>query len=472
MSKFFKYIFVVLVISVVSFSNLIEFDRFSINDELKFRPLANGWVSIYPEMHMDKSATIIEKIKNVIDSDLVHGRFRPAFFSYISSSYMLTPIVHDRQWTDSGENYSDFMTGDLRVFSYILLASVAVSMTLLSLVIYKFTGTFIFSLVPIFFIPLSPSLTENLLQNYIDSQEIPLVLWVSLWLFSFFFALTSRNRFSFWGWGIASFLALILALLTKEIAIIVVGVLGILLIAVSLSKKFGSYKPDNHRRNFIAGSLVLSIILSIMVVAITSLNRTGYAKAYGIDISQIQIAIDKIWNCISQYSIHNIYGFAPIFVSCIVLFINRKGIVNGFPIIYHSLFSLSLALLTYGFFTILIPWDPVLLKYTFPSVFFFTFWVAYSLSIIYSWAKDRGSWILKTIVLCSIIPYALLFNTIYPAAKANRDYLAEGANYGVYTIPRIAESIEMEIKKHDKDFYKVLILYQAGNKWRTQIRLE
>jgi hypothetical protein len=95
--------------------------------------------------------------------------------------------------------------------------------------------------------------------------------------------------------------------------------------------------------------------------------------------------------------------------------------------------------------------------------------VAYSLSIIYAWARSRGGWILKTMVLCSIIPYILFFYSIYPAATKVRDYLADGANYGVFAIPKVAESIKMETLRHNKDSYKVLIHYQAGKKWKNNI---
>lgn len=56
-------------------------NHFAVDKGNKFRVLANGWVSIYPEIHLQDDLSVTQKIKQTISADLVHGRFRPAFFS-------------------------------------------------------------------------------------------------------------------------------------------------------------------------------------------------------------------------------------------------------------------------------------------------------------------------------------------------------------------------------------------------------
>ncbi|MCW5212962.1 hypothetical protein VU04_08620, partial [Desulfobulbus sp. TB] len=169
-------------------------NHFAIEKTNRFRVLANGWVSGYAEMHLQEDLNLTQKIKRTISSDLEHGRFRPAFFFYVTSSYVLSPLVHGRSVDEEGRFYRNLMNGDLRLFSTIVLATLGMSFVFMSLLIYKYTNEFVFSLIPIFFILLSQTFLSNLISGMIDSQEIPMIFCLSAWFFFFFTAMIMRKK--------------------------------------------------------------------------------------------------------------------------------------------------------------------------------------------------------------------------------------------------------------------------------------
>lgn len=96
-------------------------ERFAIEKTNRYRVLANGWVSMYADMHMSDKLTWTEKIHQTISADFIHGRFRPAFFFYVTRAYALSPLAHVRSSAAEGRPYRELMNGDLRLFSFIYL---------------------------------------------------------------------------------------------------------------------------------------------------------------------------------------------------------------------------------------------------------------------------------------------------------------------------------------------------------------
>ncbi|WP_136810865.1 hypothetical protein [Desulfosediminicola flagellatus] len=467
----YKFIPFMLVVAL-SCMSVFWFNDFAIKNELAYRQLANGWVSIYPDIHMDESLSVIEKIKNVIEEDIVHGRFRPAFFTYISASYMISPVVHNRLSEMPGRSYKELMTGDLRIFSYILLVSIALSMVLMAHLIFRLTGSIIFSIIPIFFIPLSPSLTENLLQNYIDSQEIPLMLWLSVWIYSFFVFLNanfkSPGRTSAL---VVSLLSLLLLFLTKETAVVLVGGHFILLLLMYMFKKVDLANFPIYNVRFLWVTLLSSAMLALSVVLITSMNKSGYANAYHLDFSKLVQSIKKLWTCTTQYSLNHYFSYTPVCVALVLLVAKRREKFNDISVYNHLLFFVLLLSLSIGFFLILIPWDPVLTKYTYPSVFLFSFLVSYSLSVVYCWAKTLPGKYIKVAVLSYSFVYIYMFFTILPAAASMRDYSTEVANYGIETIHDLSNNMDNDILRSGRTLSKILFVCEEGNEWHNPLQL-
>ena len=133
-------------------------DHFAIEKTNRYRPLANGWVSSYADIHLREDLSFTQKIKKTISEDSIHGRFRPAFFFYVTSSYALSPLIHGRSAVEENRPYNKLMNGDLRLFSYILPGSVTFSFLFMSLLIYHYTKEVVFSFIPL----IIPKLTQPL----------------------------------------------------------------------------------------------------------------------------------------------------------------------------------------------------------------------------------------------------------------------------------------------------------------------
>jgi len=468
MSKVLKLTGIVVVLLAVIFAAL-QVDNFAVDKTARYRPLANGWVSGHADMHLQNDVSFFEKVKATIESDLTHGRFRPAFFFYVTSSYALSPIIHQRSVSLEGRPYNELINGDLRLFSGILLASVTLSFVFLSLLIYTYTKGVVFSFIPICFIPLSPSLTSNLLQNYIDSQEIPLVLWLSIWIFSFFMAQAAEGRIIRKLWVTISLLFLILAFLTKETTLVVCVALALIAGFLFLMRDLKSRLWAKNDLSVTLVSLGVAIVFSVMVYSIVTMSKQGYATNYAImTMADFEKTISTLWKAFSKHTLNNLYGYIPIILFVLLSLKERKKKLNKLPMKQHLALLLLLLLLSYGFLFILIPWKPVLIKYTYPSVFFFSFAVALSLSQLTRWAKERFG---AKGLLCyiAILPYVFLYFSYTDKAEFERKYWVETANYGVSIVDQLANSIANEVNVNPHEKQNIYVEYGANVAWENAI---
>lgn len=464
----------VLLVTLIIFGWIFWADGFAVDKNYQYRPLANGWVSFHALNYLKNDKSLVEKATDSITDDLTHGRFRPVFFLYVTTSYALSPLVHGRGIMNEGRSYVHLVNGDLRLFSYILLASLGLSFVFMSLLIYSYTKEIVFSFIPILFIPLSPSLTENLLFNYIDSQEIPLVLWLSIWIFTLFMAVREQGYGSRAVYLFFSFLFLVLAFLTKETTLVVSIALAIVAIFIYGARRSGFQIVKGNSVSLFLASLVVAIICSIFVYTIVTLNRqgyasTGYALPWGGDLKK---AIVVLWQGLSKYSLNNYYGYIPILLFLGIALKERGQTLNARPMVTHVSLLLILLLLCYGFLFILVPWKPLLIKYLFPSIFFFSFAVALSLSLLARWAKERYS--NKGMLVYLALPvYIFLYIHYAPGAEINKKYSAESAAYGISVIDSLAKSIAYEVGNNPTANQSVFIEYSdygSDAPWRSSIQ--
>jgi len=444
---------------------LFHFHSFAVDKTLRYRPLANGWVSHQAGIFLDKEGRLLDKMGQSIADDLNHGRFRPAFTLYVSLPYALSPLAHGRSMSKEGRPLNKLSTGDLRLFSFILLGTVAASLILMALLIYSYTGEIIFSLIPIFFIPLSPALTENLLQNYIDSQEIPMLLWLCSWIFLFFLALKQKKSFIRVGCLAASFCFLLLSFLAKETAVI----LSVAIPAAAAAAWLFGGKKENWAVPFIVCSL-LAICCSGAVYLIVSSHTKGYASSYSaLNPVDIQDALQRLWAGMKKYSlINSLYGWMPILIFFVLAFFSKKKTLNGIPVSKHVALLALLLLLSCGFLLILVPWRPILIKYILPSIFFYLFAVGLSLSGTAAWLKERygkAGYLFWLVLPCYVIP----FKGYYPSACWERDYWADQANYGVAAADQLADSIDRVLKSNVEEGNAVFVEYEMAAPWADSI---
>ena len=300
----------IFIIFLFAATWIFHAEHFAIDKINQYRPLANGWVSFYADMQLRDGVNIVKKIGDTISDDLPHGRFRPAFFFYVTTAYALSPILQKRSVYEEGRPYRELINGDLRLFSFILLISVALSFVFMSLLLYYYTKEMVFSFIPLFFIPLSPSLTSNLLQSYIDSQAIPLVLWLSLWLFFLFMAVREHEYGLKVIYLIFSFVFLMVAFFTKETTLVVCVALAILVVFIYGARRLGFKAVSGDGLSLIFSSLILAFICSILVYTVIAMNRQGYATSYAIqDWKNLEEVLVFLWKGLSKYSLNNLYGY-------------------------------------------------------------------------------------------------------------------------------------------------------------------
>lgn len=454
--------YIYLLLFVVSVLAVFWTNRYAVDESLQFRQLANGWVSIYPEIVADPNRSFVEKFESVVEADIVHGRFRPAYFYYASVPYLLSPLVHGRLFEGQEKPWYLLMNGDLQLFSMMLLGTIAVTIFLFCALIYRYTGTWLFLIIPILFLPSAAATAENLLQNYIDSQEIPLMLWVALWFFSCFMALVSRRTFARVLWVVIALLALFLAFLTKETTLALAGTLTVLaVVGYFCLKRLSGDLRDRLSRPFffgVVGSALFSVACAVLILAVVMLNKQGYATTYELHAEEVKRSFDALWRCLSRFTVHNgIYGYLPVGLAALLLVVRRKSTIAGIPVLWHGLLLAGLLLSCYGYLLILLPWKPVLVKYCYPSVVLFTVLVAYSLSLIAAYVKDYNKKILNILLALLLIPYGLYYHKVYTKADNENRYWFELANYGVSAVHELAAVIANEAQALDVDQVNVYI---------------
>jgi hypothetical protein len=448
-----------LFILIFSVFWIFNAEKFAIEKTNRYRVIANGWVSAHAYTHLSNDIKFIEKIKRTISEDFIHGRFRPAFFFYVTSSYALSPVVHGRSPSVEGRQYRDLANGDLRLFSFLLLATLSISLLAMSILVYKYTGETAYLIIPALFIPLSQTLTFNLLSGVIDSQEIPLILCLSLWTAAFFSAMRAKGRFLSSALFLFSLVFFLSAFLIKETVVSICAPLFILVLSAFL---FSWNKPDGlEKRNFlfIVYTFVFSCICSIILVVIVMKHKKGYANGYSFDnYEQLEISAKALWVWMSAYSLHNIFGFLPILTSLYISVKNRERKICGMAAGYHFLLTVLLLFTSYSFLLILIPWSPLGFKYVLPSIFFFSFAVAFSLSFLTSWAKETYKKKGVFIYLCLIL-YVIIYVSYKEKSDKEKKYWAELGNYGASISDMIAENIDNDIKNNEKDKFIIFVDY-------------
>ncbi len=460
MNAFFRQSCLIFVILCAT-GWIFHFQSFAIDSTLRYRPLANGWVSYQAGIFLQRQGNMFDKMRQSILDDLNHGRFRPAFTLYVSLPYALSPLAHGRSMSKEKRSYDKLATGDLRLFSFILLGSVAAALILMSLLIHSYTGESIFSLIPILFIPLSPALTENLLQNYIDSQEIPLMLWLCSWIFLFFTSLRKNKSFFRIICFASSFLFLLLSFLAKETSII----LSLAIPASAAAAWLFSGKKENWAIPFLISSL-FAICCSVTVYLIVSSHTKGYAASYNaLQPAEISDALSRLWAGLKKYSlVDSIYGWLPIALFFTLAFVSRKKTLNDIPVSKHVAMLALFLLLACGFLLILVPWRPILMKYILPSIFFYLFAVGMSLSFIAAWLKERHGTV-GYFFYFALFFYLIPFKGYYPSACWERDYWADQANYGAAAADQLADSIDRALKNKAYSKQAIFVEYETISDW-------
>ena len=454
----------VILLAAMSFTAVFAFQAPALNRSLRLAPLANGWVSEKAVLHLSDDSCL-EKYRRTVSHDLGVGRFRPASFIYSSLSYALSPLMHGRL-TGSNEDrdFIDLVTGDLRLQSFIFLVVVSFSIFLFSLLIFLFSGSIFVTVIPICFISLSPALSGNLLQNYIDSQEIPLVAALSLWVFFFFCALKNASNCRGIIYLIFSILFLLLIYLTKETASVISVALTVCLSYMFLwDNRAESITCRKRELFFYVSMLFFSLLLTGYVYLKVVRGNTQYGTGFAVtNVDLIFNNLVLLWSSLSWSSVTNIVTIFLFLLALLLLIVKRKESINGIPVYLHTCLLLLLISLGCGYFFIQLPWKYSLVKYLFPSVFFFSFGVSVSIVLVSDLCCGRYRNIARILMVSG---YLFYFLYSYNAVHRFTGWYYENATSGVSIVDELVVAIDQDAAAGERKKLNIFVEYGTDAEW-------
>ncbi len=293
------------------------------------------------------------------------GRIRPVHWLYYNIPFFLTLVRNgDLFWAGDKVPIWQRINGDLQTHNLFLCASLAVTAGLISWMIWEATGSLLISLLfPLYFFQ-SPTICENLLVYYSDSQEIPQLLFLVCYLFFIrnIFYLRSPD----WKQEILASIFLVLAYGTKETTIIILPVIGIVL----LWQFIDQFKTNHTYNRFCLRHLGLNVFFAAGLLTMVWHFRSGAYVAN---------------NYIVNSSIIEKFNFAENIIKNNVPILQMLVVGGIFTTLYFLLsfkkysftktkelvlLLLAMVVLFLGYFIINLPWDVKLIKYYLPVVFF------------------------------------------------------------------------------------------------------
>ena len=208
------------------------------------------------------------------------GRIRPAHWLFYNIPFALTLARNgDLFRHDAAVPVSKRINGDLQTHTLFLILCMAVSCGSLAWLVWRFAHSWLaFILFPLY-ISLGYPLCENLLVNYSDSQEIPLLLWISLYVISI--NKTFKGQKPNGLYEIFASVFLLLAYATKEISLALFPLFSFIFGYLLLS----SAKEEHAFRRYCVRQWFLHVIFSAILIAFVWTFRSGahVAKNYIFD---------------------------------------------------------------------------------------------------------------------------------------------------------------------------------------------
>lgn len=463
-----KYRIDYIAIGIIVLCTVFFMQQQMIDKSLRLAPLANGWVSQYAGLHLSDD-NILKKYRSTVSSDIGVGRFRPASFIYTSFAYGITPIIHNRLNDDDQRSYVGLVTGDLRITAIIFLCSISISLTCILMTLYRYTNKLISLGIPILFISITPSLTENLLQNYIDSQDIQLLVSLSLWLSVIFLGIISINKTIYYMSIVISCVFLFISYLTKETSIVLPVCTILLSLIIYTFNRLQEKENDKITGKYILlnCNLILSIFMSAYVYAKAFYGNKQYGTNFDIaNISQIIENNSLLWRAFSLYTLNNIPVLLFLSFALLLIFFNFKRKINDIPVICHlCVYAVLLvtSLLMYG---VMLPWQFPLIKYLLVPTCFIAISVYYAIFLVSELFFPKFK---KIIYFGSVAVFMFNFNAFSANAKLFIATSLENSSYGAIIIDKLVSSIDDTIQSLRKGSVRIFVEYGTDAEWKKYV---
>jgi hypothetical protein len=453
-----KYIMftVCIIISLVILSGI---HRQSYSDALRYTRVAEGNIAdvVYHMWTVGVSSLAV----TLQDDAQTWGRIRPAHWLFYNIPFALTLARNgDLFRHDAMVPISKRINGDLQTHTLFLILCMAVASGGLAWLIWHLTRSWLAFLLFPLYVSLSYTICENLLVGYADSQEIPQLLWISLYLVSIS-KLFSGQKPSIVCEVFAT-LFLLLAYATKETSLVMLpifsGIFGLFII----------YNPFKQKgvRPFFLRQIGWQFIFSGVLVAFVWSFRSGayavpnYMLKWQNLLSSFQSSL-KTFNLGVSWMNILLLMTIPLFVLLIRRIIRKQFIIGRHDGIF--LLLIIAVSLCYGFWMIYMPWKEQVAKYYLPAIF----WGCFAVVILQICLADqflkRGYRAVCTIWLIVSCGYVLR-DLPHLNTRIQNFYMHE---YGYrQSVPIISKDIVASLKTLNRHTYRVHIigspLFQEG----------
>lgn len=453
-----KYI-IFAVFGVIGLIILSAIHRQSYSDALRYTRVAEGNIS--QAVHQIWTRGMSGLADTIHGDAQTWGRIRPAHWLFYNIPYALTLARNgDLIRQDAMVPVTNRINGDLQTHTLFLILCMAIACGGLAWLVWYLSRSWLAFLLFPLYVGFSYTLCENLLVNYADSQEIPQLLWISLYLVSIGRIFSGQKPSAVCEMCAALFL--LLAYATKETSLVMLPVCS------SIFGLLFLYAPKDQRgfRLFCLRQIGWQVIFSVILVAFVWSFRSG-AYAGANYLPEWQTLSSSFWYSIRIFDLGVSWINLLLLASIPLCLLLIRGIVRKQLIVGRQnglLLLLIIAVgLCYGFWMINMPWKAQLAKYYLPAVF----WGSLTVVILQIYLAEQllksGYHVFFTIWLIGSCWY-MLGDLPNLNARIQHFYMNE---YGYReSVPIISKDIVSSVNKQPWEVYRVHVvgsaLFQEG----------
>jgi hypothetical protein len=381
-----------------------------------------------------------------------HGRIIPAHWLNYIPPYLTTMIRNGDLFLSDPENpWFNRINGDLQTHTIYLLVLLSLATAIGMVWIRDTTGSiFAALLLPILFAN-SLTVSENLLVNYTDSQDIPQLFWIMLYIFLLRESLGNRGGH---GLEIFSYIALLFAYFTKETSIVLGPAIGFYLIM-----QLRATDPSRRQfitRQIIAHGLLVVVLVSLVLTFISNGNYVGSNLA--INLKGLDARLSCAWSSLNQGLFSPVLlciGICIYSLYVVRCYLRKKAIRSG----EISWLEIVLPLLICaGLLILALQWNVNMIKYYMVVMFFGSRATCMLLGVvIHRLGLPGRQWFSWIIIIGSIIIL------IRPAGEVNgklQSFYVEEYGYRK-SIPLIAEDIAGIVKDRQLSVISVHLIMNS-----------
>jgi hypothetical protein len=410
-----------LLLIIFAFVSTFLVHRYVFSSHLRHGMVEDGSVSQYAGDILDRRSPL-EKYSAILECDgRANGRYRPVYFVYETIPFVITAIKNGDY--DFGKPVSEIkkkINGDVRLHMVYLLATIALSIFLGSLVVFKLSDSLLYAGLFPLTILFSPTLVGNITYN--DTAEVPQLLGLAFYTLLFFIGEECSKKSQLKGITLAIIAVPFATIVyfTKETTIVLFPSL-LLYLFCNYGAGFLIKKSTEKSRTlfFHLVHLCLNGMLTFWVLfQVHNLKGEGYSSHYGIH------SIEQLWTTFQAYK-RILVSFPPtisiplaafITILFILFFSKKTQLTEGISqrllvVINRSIMLLSTAA---GLLLLNLPWEFVGERYMLPVTYFFSL-----AGCVLVGALHRNSLAQKKLIQI-ILVFALILIS-YPAASTEKE---------------------------------------------------